>query len=81
MVFLDNLWRLPLWAPAPATKAASHVNAARIRPVATADNPYASLLTIADVEEERVCPGKDVQAHHLHTRTLPELLHTTEQLQ
>eukprot|EP00961_Rhodomonas_salina_P252349 3411052-Rhodomonas_salina.1 len=81
MVFSDNLWLLPLWAPAPATKAALHVNAARISPVITADKPFASLLTIADVEEERACPGEDVQAHHLSTWTLPELLHTTEQLQ
>eukprot|EP00961_Rhodomonas_salina_P224823 3039325-Rhodomonas_salina.1 len=61
MVFSDNLWLLPLWAPAPATKAARHVNAARIRPVVTADNPYTSLLTITYVEEERTGPGEDVQ--------------------
>eukprot|EP00961_Rhodomonas_salina_P074792 1004282-Rhodomonas_salina.1 len=78
MEFADNLWRLPLWAPAPASKAARQVSTPRARPTIAADNPYASLLTIKDPEERA---DETIQVHHLRTLTLPELLHIWQQLQ
>eukprot|EP00961_Rhodomonas_salina_P163552 2202705-Rhodomonas_salina.1 len=78
MEFADNLWRLQLWAPAPASKAARQFSTPRARPAIAADNPYASLLTIKDPEERA---DETVQVYHLWTRTLPELLHISQQLQ
>eukprot|EP00961_Rhodomonas_salina_P133558 1797204-Rhodomonas_salina.1 len=78
MEFADNLWRLPLWAPAPASKMARQFSTPLARPTIAADNPLASLLTIKDPEERA---DETVQVHHLLTLTLPELLHISQQLQ
>jgi hypothetical protein len=76
LIFHNNLWRLPLWAPATKTHTTKRTNHP---PPVTDNNPYTALLTISDPDEHR--GTQDVHARHLHTCTLPELLHVSQQMQ
>ena len=76
LLFKDNLWRLPIFAPAShptrPRPASSHSSA-------LSSNPYASLLDLHDVEEQR--ESEDVHTYHLRTRTASELLTIDQQMQ
>ena len=82
LIFRDNLWRLPIWAP--ATQATHRQR--KLRPAVPSEfkslltnNPYAALMTLTDSQDRKV--EETVHAFHLRTRTAPELLTLSQQMQ
>ncbi len=74
MTFAENLWCLPLWAPATKTRGTGK---AEQPPIVLDANPFSALLTINDPEEEFI----DFQACHLSQLTLPEVTTINQLLQ
>ena len=79
MIFENNLWRLPLWAPATSKHRFKPKQKVPSTHPILHNNAYAALMDLQDVEDR--AENEDVHAFHLRTRTAPQLLEISQQMQ